>query len=164
MRERVRASTSRERGKGERQADSQVSRAPDVGLYPGSPGSRPGRKVGAQPLSHPGASGVSLFWWQREGSDLRWLYFHNWREKEKKNVLVVQMPTWKSVLKRDSAGVRRWMETEGLFKAWGLPAGERMSHTNIQWRLIFEYCTQRSPVKLFQSHKTFSDPTHFNWP
>ena len=29
-------------------------REPDVGLEPGSPGSRPGLKADAQPLSHPG--------------------------------------------------------------------------------------------------------------
>ena len=29
-------------------------RKPDVGLDPGTPGSRPGPKAGAQPLSHPG--------------------------------------------------------------------------------------------------------------
>ena len=27
---------------------------PNVGLYPGSPGSRPGPKAGAKPQSHPG--------------------------------------------------------------------------------------------------------------
>ena len=27
---------------------------PDVGLYPRTPGSRPGPKAGAEPLSHPG--------------------------------------------------------------------------------------------------------------
>ena len=27
---------------------------PDVGLGPGTPGSRPGLKAGAKPLSHPG--------------------------------------------------------------------------------------------------------------
>ena len=29
-------------------------REPDVGLDPGSPGSHPGPKAGAEPLSHPG--------------------------------------------------------------------------------------------------------------
>ena len=29
-------------------------REPDVGLYPGTPGSRPGAKADAQVLSHPG--------------------------------------------------------------------------------------------------------------
>ena len=31
---------------------------PDVGFDPGSPGSRPGPKAGAKPLSHPGIPGV----------------------------------------------------------------------------------------------------------
>ena len=40
--------TQRER---ERQAPC---REPNMGLDPGSPGSRPGLKAGAKPLSHPG--------------------------------------------------------------------------------------------------------------
>ena len=31
-----------------------MHREPDVGLDPGTPGSRPGPKAGAKPLSHPG--------------------------------------------------------------------------------------------------------------
>ena len=31
-----------------------MHREPDVGLDPGSPGSRPGPKAGAKPLRHPG--------------------------------------------------------------------------------------------------------------
>ena len=31
-----------------------MHREPDVGFDPGSPGSRPGPKAGAQPLRHPG--------------------------------------------------------------------------------------------------------------
>ena len=31
-----------------------MHREPDVGFDPGSPGSRPGPKVGAKPLRHPG--------------------------------------------------------------------------------------------------------------
>ena len=38
-----------------RQRGKQVPcREPDVGLDPGTPGSRPARKAGAKPLSHPG--------------------------------------------------------------------------------------------------------------
>ena len=38
-----------------RQTEKQAScREPDVGLDPGTPGSRPGPKAGAKPLSHPG--------------------------------------------------------------------------------------------------------------
>ena len=37
----------------EREAGS-MHREPDVGLHPGSPGSRPGPKAGAKPLRHPG--------------------------------------------------------------------------------------------------------------
>ena len=45
----------RERGRdiGEGEAGS-MHREPDVGLDPESPGSRPGPKAGAKPLSHPG--------------------------------------------------------------------------------------------------------------
>ena len=50
--------TQRER---EREAETQAEgeagsmhREPDVGLDPGSPGSRPGPKAGAKPLRHPG--------------------------------------------------------------------------------------------------------------
>ena len=45
----------------EREAETQeegeagsMHREPDVGLDPGTPGSRPGPKAGAKPLSHPG--------------------------------------------------------------------------------------------------------------
>ena len=45
----------------EREAETQAEgdagsmhREPDVGLDPGSPGSRPGPKAGAKPLRHPG--------------------------------------------------------------------------------------------------------------
>ena len=41
----------RDTGRGRKQAPF---REPDVGLDPRSPGSRPGPKAGAQPLSHPG--------------------------------------------------------------------------------------------------------------
>ena len=38
-----------------RQREKQVPcREPDAGLDPGTPGSRPGPKAGAKPLSHPG--------------------------------------------------------------------------------------------------------------
>ena len=38
-----------------RQREKQAAcREPDVGLDPGTPGSRPGPKADAQPLSHPG--------------------------------------------------------------------------------------------------------------
>ena len=35
-----------------------MHREPDVGFNPGSPGSRPGPKAGAKPLSHPGIPGA----------------------------------------------------------------------------------------------------------
>ena len=45
----------------EREAETQAEgeagsmhREPDVGIDPGSPGSRPGPKAGAKPLRHPG--------------------------------------------------------------------------------------------------------------
>ena len=38
-----------------RQREKQAPcREPDMGLYPGSPGSGPGPKAGTKPLSHPG--------------------------------------------------------------------------------------------------------------
>ena len=38
-----------------RQSEKQAPcREPDVGLHPGTPGSCPGPKAGAKPLSHPG--------------------------------------------------------------------------------------------------------------
>ena len=46
----------RERG-AETQAEGEAGfmhQEPDAGLDPGSPGSRPGPKAGAKPLSHPG--------------------------------------------------------------------------------------------------------------
>ena len=39
---------------------------PDVGLDPGSPGSRPGPKTGAKPLSHPGFPRFYLFIHERQ--------------------------------------------------------------------------------------------------
>ena len=48
--------TQRER-EAETQAEGEagsIHREPDVGLDPGSPGSRPGPKAGAKPLRHPG--------------------------------------------------------------------------------------------------------------
>ena len=52
--------TERERER-EREAETQAEgeagsmhQEPDVGIDPGSPGSRPGPKAGAKPLHHPG--------------------------------------------------------------------------------------------------------------
>ena len=45
-----------------RQREKQAPcRAPDVGLDPRTPGSRPGPKAGAKPLSHPGIPRGFLF-------------------------------------------------------------------------------------------------------
>ena len=45
----------------ERQREKQAPRRePDVGLDPGTAGSRPGLKAGAQPLSHPGIPNFSI--------------------------------------------------------------------------------------------------------
>ena len=38
-----------------------MHREPDVGLDPGSPGSRSGPKAGAKPLRHPGIPSFSIF-------------------------------------------------------------------------------------------------------
>ena len=52
----------------EREAETQAEgeagsmhREPDVGLDPGSPGSRPGPKAGAKPLRHPGIPPFHFF-------------------------------------------------------------------------------------------------------
>ena len=52
----------------EREAETQAEgeagsmhREPDVGLDPGSPGSRPGPKAGAKPPRHPGIPNFLLF-------------------------------------------------------------------------------------------------------
>nr|XP_055159366.1 2-iminobutanoate/2-iminopropanoate deaminase isoform X1 [Nyctereutes procyonoides] len=55
--------TERERG-AETQAEGEAGsmhREPDVGLDPGSPGSRPRPKAGAKPLRHPGTPKYILF-------------------------------------------------------------------------------------------------------
>ena len=45
----------REAEQRQRQREKQAPcREPDVGLDPGAPGSHPGPKAGAKPLSHPG--------------------------------------------------------------------------------------------------------------
>ena len=44
----------RERERHRRREKQAPCREPDMGLNPGSPGSRPGPKAGAKPLSHPG--------------------------------------------------------------------------------------------------------------
>ena len=43
---------------GEKQA---LCREPDAGLDPGTPGSRPGPKAGAKPLSHPGIPDIKFY-------------------------------------------------------------------------------------------------------
>ena len=55
--------TERER-EAETQAEGEAGsmhREPDVGLDPGSPGSRPGPKAGAKPLRHPGIPPLLFF-------------------------------------------------------------------------------------------------------
>lgn len=54
MTERERAQA---RGVAEGEAGSPLSREPDAGLHPRTPGSRPEQKADAQPLSHPGDPG-----------------------------------------------------------------------------------------------------------
>ena len=44
----------RERHRHRRREKQAPCREPNVGLDPGTPGSRPGPKAGAKPLSHPG--------------------------------------------------------------------------------------------------------------
>ena len=57
---------SANRGNGEGEAGSPLSREPNVGLDPRTPGSRPEPKAEAQALSHPGALGSYLFNNQKE--------------------------------------------------------------------------------------------------
>ena len=49
----------RERGR-EREKQA-LRREPDVGLDPGNPGSHPGLKAGAKPMSHPGVPVAFLY-------------------------------------------------------------------------------------------------------
>ena len=46
--------TERERQRHRQRENQAPCRKPNVGFHPGTPGSRPGLKAGAQPLSHPG--------------------------------------------------------------------------------------------------------------
>ena len=48
-------------GGAEGDADAQLSREPDAGLDPRTPGSHPGLKAGAKPLSHPGIPAIKIF-------------------------------------------------------------------------------------------------------
>ena len=49
-------------GQRHRQKEKQAPcREPDVVLHPGTPGSHPGPKAGAQPLSHPGVPKENVF-------------------------------------------------------------------------------------------------------
>ena len=50
----------RERGR-DTEGKQDPCREPDVGLDPGTPGSRPGPKAGAKPLSHPGIPLITKF-------------------------------------------------------------------------------------------------------
>ena len=65
--------TERER-EAETQAEGEAGsmhREPDVGFDPGSPGSRPGPKAGAKPLSHPGIPMVENTWSENHSSCLK---------------------------------------------------------------------------------------------
>ena len=53
--------TQRER-EAETQAERTAGSMPDMGLNPGTPGSHPGLKAGAKPLSH---SGIPIFFFFR---------------------------------------------------------------------------------------------------
>ena len=54
---RDRGGWQRDTGRGERQAPC---REPDVGLHPRTPGSRPGPKAGAKPLSYSGIPRIKI--------------------------------------------------------------------------------------------------------
>ena len=51
----------RERQRHRQRKKQAPCREPDVGLDPGTPGSCPGPKVGAKPLSHPGISHCTVY-------------------------------------------------------------------------------------------------------
>ena len=74
--------TERERER-EREAETQAEgeagsmhREPDVGLDPGSPGSRPGPKAGAKPLRHPGIPLSCFFTWGSLSALIELTVFH----------------------------------------------------------------------------------------
>ena len=51
-------------------------REPNVGIDPGTPGSHPGPKAGAQPLSHPGVPTyilLSFYSWGKQLKKVKWL-------------------------------------------------------------------------------------------
>ena len=48
---------------------------PDVGFDPGSPGSRPGPKAGAKPLSHPGIPHITILSLNSTLGILPWVKF-----------------------------------------------------------------------------------------
>ena len=50
--------TERERQRHRQREEQAPRREPDVGLDPRIPGSRPGRKAEAEPLSHPGVPSI----------------------------------------------------------------------------------------------------------
>ena len=50
-----------ERQRHRQRAKQALCREPNVGLDPGTPGSRPGSKAGAKPLSHPGVPSFNPF-------------------------------------------------------------------------------------------------------
>ena len=52
--------TERERQRHRQREKQAPCREPDVGLNPGSPGSRPGPKAGTKPPSHPGIPSLIL--------------------------------------------------------------------------------------------------------
>ncbi|CAK7288842.1 hypothetical protein VULLAG_LOCUS65 [Vulpes lagopus] len=86
--------TERER-EAETQAEGEAGsmhREPDVGFDPGSPGSRPGPKAGAEPLRHPGIPFLNfyLFMIVTERERQR----HRQREKQ---APCTRSPTWDSI-------------------------------------------------------------------
>ena len=61
MRETEKGGVQRHRQREKQRKKQAPHREPDVGLNPGYPGSRPGPKADAQPLSHPGVPSVIGF-------------------------------------------------------------------------------------------------------
>ena len=65
-----------------------MHREPDVGLDPGSPGSRPGPKTGAKPLRHPGIPHPVHFRPRRYETRGR-QYEKNWTDQKFVEIMII---------------------------------------------------------------------------
>ena len=111
-----------------RQREKQAPcREPDMGLHPGTPGSRPGPKAGAKPPSHPGIP-ISLF--------LKILCIYSWetqRDRQRHRQREKQL----------HAGSRMWDLIPGLqdhalgrrqaLNCWAIQGSPTSSFSLISW-------------------------------